>query len=138
MATYVNPANLPLNAGVETRVQVLYTGEDAQLPMRGYSLDLALPFWIFGTGLRIDWMDPTDRSPAPFTLGGKGERYNWLRWGNGIALGDFASVGVGLNWSNANVPQLHGFFSVGDGADDAAQPVRVVLGGGARRQFAGK
>jgi protease-4 len=73
-AIFVNPANVALGSGLETRLTMLYTSDEARLPLRGYAIDFALPFWIFGTGLRVDWMDPPDRAPAPFSIGGVGQK----------------------------------------------------------------
>jgi len=109
---YVNPANVALGAGPEARLTAVYTSADALLPLRGYSLDLALPFWFLGTGLRVDWMDPPDRAPAPFTIGGVGQRYNWVRWANSIRLGDFAAIGTSVAWSSGAAAEVHDFFSV--------------------------
>ncbi len=108
---FVNPANLALTPGVESRLTVVWTGEDAQLPLRGYALDVALPFWILGTGLRVDWMDPPDGAPAPFSLGGLGRRYNWIRWAQSIRIGEVLSIGNTLAWSTAASSEMHGFFS---------------------------
>ncbi|HHH27596.1 MAG TPA: signal peptide peptidase SppA, partial [Polyangiaceae bacterium] len=113
---FVNPANLAFGPGPEARVTVVYAGEDAPLPVRGYSLDIGLPFWILATGLRVDWMDPSNASGAPFSLGPPGtelgQRYNWIRWANAIRLGEFASIGNTFAWSTSDAPILHGMFSV--------------------------
>jgi protease-4 len=111
-AVLVNPANVALGAGPEARATVVYTGEKSPIPIRGYALDVALPFWILGTGLRIDIMDPPDAAPPPFSFNGAGERYGWVRWSNAVQLGDFAAIGTTLAWSHASIPQLHNFFSV--------------------------
>jgi protease-4 len=73
-ATLVNPANLVYGAGWEARATVVYTGEAAPIPVRGYALDVAVPFWILGTGIRIDIMDPPDAAPPPFSFNGTGQR----------------------------------------------------------------
>lgn len=114
-AVSVNPANVALVPAWETRATVAYTGEDAPLPIRGYALDVALPFWILGTGIRIDIMDPPDRAPPPFSFNGVGRRFGWVRWSNAIQLGEFASIGTTLSWSHATIPELHDFFSVNTG-----------------------
>lgn len=115
-SVFVNPANLAFGPGPEARVTIVYAGEDAPLPVRGYSLDVGLPFWILATGLRVDWMDPSNASAAPFTAGAPGaslgQRYNWIRWANAIRLGEFASIGNTFAWSTADTPTLHGMFSV--------------------------
>jgi protease-4 len=111
-AVYVNPANLPFAAGPEARLAVLYTGEDAPIALRGYALGAAVPFWIFGTGLRLDFMDPPDAAPPPFAIDGDGKRYGWVRWSTGVNLGDFAGLGTTLAWSHGQAAQLHDHFSV--------------------------
>jgi len=109
---FVNPANLAFGPGPEARVTVVYAGDQAPLPVRGYSLDVGLPFWILATGLRIDWMDPSNASGAPFSTGSQGQRYNWIRWANAIRLGEFASLGNTFAWSTSDSPSLHSMFSV--------------------------
>ncbi len=111
-ANFVNPANIAFGAGPEARATVVYTGEAAPLPLRGYALDLAAPFWILATGLRVDIMDPPDAAPPPFSFNGAGRRYGWVRWANAVELGDFAAFGASLAWSHASVPELHEMFSV--------------------------
>lgn len=111
-ANFVNPANLVYGPGPEARATIVYTGDAAPIPVRGYALDLALPFWILATGLRVDILDPPDAAPPPFSFNGVGERYGWVRWSNAVELGEFASIGATLAWSHASLPQLHDFFSV--------------------------
>ncbi len=111
-ANFVNPANLVWAACPEARATIVYTGEKAPVPIRGYALDLSAPFWILATGLRIDIMDPPDAAPPPFSFNGEGQRYAWVRWSNAVQLGDFASVGTTLAWSNATQESFHEFFSV--------------------------
>lgn len=114
-AVSVNPANVVYLPDWEARATVAYTGEDAPVPIRGYALDVAMPFWILGTGIRIDIMDPPDRAPPPFSSNGVGARFGWVRWSNAIQLGEFASFGTTFSWSHAEIPELHDFFSVNTG-----------------------
>jgi protease IV len=110
-SVFVNPANLAFGPGPEARVTIVYTPDGAPIPLRGYSLDLGLPFWFLATGLRVDWMDPPSGAGSPVTGGAIGERYNWIRWANAVRLGDIAALGTSLAWSSADSPELHGMFS---------------------------
>lgn len=110
-ATFVNPANLALLPGAELRGTVLYTGDAAREPIRGGALDAAVPLWILGTGLRVDWMVPPDGAPSPYTRGAQGVRYDWIRWGGAFKLGSVGAVGTTLAWSNGSTPGLNGLFS---------------------------
>ena len=112
---YVNPANLAFGTGPEARLTVVWTGEQAPLPLRGYSLDLGVPFWILASGLRLDWLDPPGSTPAPYTTQGKGNRTSWVRWANAIRLGDFAALGTTLAWSSSEAETMHDVFTVASG-----------------------
>jgi protease-4 len=108
----VNPANLSLGAGPEARFTLIHTGEDAPHARQGYALDFALPFWILGTGLRVDWMTPPEAAPRPFADLRRPHRYTWVRWGNSVRLGDIAALGTTLAWSSADTAPLDGLFAV--------------------------
>lgn len=110
-AIFVNPSNIAFGPGPEARFTIIHTGDDAPLALRGYALDFALPVWILGTGLRIDWMNPPSSAPPPLSMSGVAQRYAWIRWGNAVRLGDFASIGTTLAWSTATTTELDGFFS---------------------------
>jgi protease IV len=114
-AIQVNPANIVRMPGPEGRVTVVYVPDASPQPLRGLEGAFALPFWMLGTGLRIDLMEPSSLSPAPFTAAGIPQRYAWVRWGNAVSLGDFASFGTTFAWSSSDSPSLHDFFSVASG-----------------------
>ncbi len=123
-AVLVNPANIVYAPGPEARATVVYTGEKSPIPIRGYALDIAIPFWILGTGVRIDIMDPPDAAPPPFSFNGVGQRYGWVRWSSAVKLGSFASIGTTLAWSHATTAALHQFFSVNTAL--TIRPNRIV------------
>jgi protease-4 len=114
-ATFVNPANLAWLPGAEVRASMIRTGEASTLPVRGYALDAALPFWILATGLRVDWMVPPDGAPSPFSRAGEGMRYDCVRWGTAVKLGSLGAFGTTLAWSNASTPAMDGLFAVSSG-----------------------
>src|SRR5690606_4787095 len=101
-AIQVNPANIVRMPGPEGRLTVVYMPDAAPEPLRGIEGAFALPFWMLGTGLRIDLMEPSTSAPAPFTVAGIPRRYAWVRWGNAVSLGDFASFGTTFAWSSAD------------------------------------
>jgi len=125
-AVAVNPANLVHLPDPELRATVVYTPDAAMLPYRGYAFGAAVPFWIFGTGLQLDFMDPTGASPSPFALAGDGQRYTWLRWAQSVAIGDALSLGNTFAWSFSETPSLHQFFSVSSGL--TLRPHRFLSG----------
>jgi protease-4 len=106
-----NPANLPFGGAPEARFSWVHTSEDAAVPVRGYSVGFALPFWILGTGLELDWMRAPNAAPPPFSLDGDGRSYGWVRWALGVRMGELASIGNTLAWSHADTSRLDGFFS---------------------------
>ncbi|MEZ4445852.1 MAG: signal peptide peptidase SppA [Polyangiaceae bacterium] len=114
-AIAVNPANLPFMKGPEGRVTVVYSSDEAPAPYRGYSLDLALPFWIFATGLRVDWMDPPNSAPLPFAVDNQGQSYNWVRWSQSVRIGDLLAIGNTLAWSSSENAALHSIFTAQTG-----------------------
>lgn len=114
-AIAVNPANLALSPGVEARFTWIQTGDESSSPVRGYALDLGLPFWFLATGLRLDWVIPPPAAPPPFASGGVGHRYNWVRWAAAVRLGDVFALGNTLAWSNASSPGLDELFSASSG-----------------------
>ncbi len=114
-AVYLNPANLAFLPGAEARFTMVHTGDDSPVPNRGYALDLAVPFWVLASGLRIDWMNPTPSSPPPYAHFGQGHHYDWVRWGNAVRLGEFAALGVTMAWAHADEPHLDGHFSATTG-----------------------
>jgi len=114
-AIFVNPANIALMPGPEVRFTLIHTGDASTIPNKGYAFDAAAPLWILATGLRLDWMQPPDAAPAPFSFDGSPKNYGSVRWANAIRLGSFAAVGTSLAWSNAKTQQLHDHFSVTTG-----------------------
>ncbi|MBW2459868.1 MAG: signal peptide peptidase SppA, partial [Deltaproteobacteria bacterium] len=114
-AIYRNPANLAFLPGAEARFTLIHTGDDSPIPNRGYSLDMAVPFWVLATGMRIDWMHPTTSAPPPYAHFGSGHNYEWVRWGNAVQLGELAALGVTMAWSHADEPHLDGHFSATGG-----------------------
>jgi protease IV len=111
-ATFVNPANLPYLPNWEVRFTAVHTGDTSPLPNRGFALDAAVPVWIFGTGLRVDWMNPPEAAPAPFTFAGQGRRYDWVRWAIAARVLDWASLGTTFAWSQSTSETTHKLFSV--------------------------
>jgi protease-4 len=114
-ATLVNPANLAFLPGPEARFSAIHTGDASTVPNRGYAVDLAAPLWILATGLHVDWMDPPDSSPIPFTSDGDGARFNWVRWAGAVRVTDWAAIGTTLAWSASTSVRTHGLFSVSSG-----------------------
>ena len=114
-ATLVNPANLAFAAGPEARFTFLYTGAKARRPLRGYAVDAAMPLWMFGSGLRVDWMDPPAASPPPYAQSGESNSYTWVRWGAAARIGEFASFGTTLGWSLSGSDDFDGMFSLSSG-----------------------
>lgn len=109
-ATATNPANLPLMPGPELRWTWVSTQESSTLPSRGHAFDLAAPFWIFGSGLRVELVDPPRSAPSPYT-----SELQWVRWGFGARLGRQLSFGSSLGWSISDRPSLDGQFSASFG-----------------------
>jgi protease IV len=125
-AIWVNPANLAFLPAPEARLLVMYTSDEAPLPIRGYAADFAAPLWIFATGLRVDFFTPPPSAPAPFATGGDGRGFDWIRWASAVRFGDFASLGMTLQWSTAEAPELHDHFSVQSGL--TVRPNRFLSG----------
>ncbi len=132
-AILVNPANLAFSAGPEMRFTWIHTGNSSPLNTRGYSLDFGLPFWVFATGLRVDWLRPTESAPPPFAYSNIPNRYNWVRWPLAVRLGDFAALGTTMAWSTADVSALDGHFSVSSGL--TVRPSRFVSAAIVARDF---
>lgn len=114
-AILLNPANLAFAPGAELRFSIIQTGDSAAIPANGYALEAALPFWILASGLRADFMVPSNGSPMPFSGANGSRRYNWIRWANAIRLGKAASIGATLAWSRSQEPSLHNLFSLSTG-----------------------
>lgn len=104
-AVATNPANIPFLPEPELRWQFSYTGDDAAIPMRGHSIDLAAPFWIFGTGIRVELLYPPAAAPSPFD-----RSYQWVRWGVGGRVSDWLGIGGSLGWSISPSPELDDQF----------------------------
>jgi len=114
-AIALNPANVALGPAPEARFTWVHTGEGSPLVGRGYALDLALPVWMLGTGLRVDWLRPPESAPAPYADPTGAHPYQWVRWPLALRLGQWAALGTTLSWSNARSPQLDGLFAVAAG-----------------------
>ncbi len=104
-AVGINPANLPFLADPELRWQYSYVGDGAAVPIRGHSFDLAAPFWLFGTGLRVELLYPPSSAPSPFD-----RSYQWVRWGAAGRVGDWLGIGASMGWSISPDPALDGQF----------------------------
>ncbi|HEY4120443.1 MAG TPA: signal peptide peptidase SppA [Byssovorax sp.] len=103
----VNPANLAFMPGGELRWNTTWTGDASPLPNRGHSFDLAAPFWLLGTGLRVDVMAPPPGAPPPFSAD-----YHWIRWGLAARAGDVLSIGATLGWGASSQADLDDLFTV--------------------------
>ena len=114
-AVSLNPANLALRSGAEGRVSWTHTSEDAQLPIRGVSLNAAGSAWILGTGLQADWFFPPAASPAPFVHGEESFHYGWVRWGAALRFRQLAAIGTTLAWSHGSSMALDGHFTTTTG-----------------------
>ncbi len=114
-ATYLNPANLALMPGAEARVAGIYTGDGSTASARGVALEAAVPFWVLGTGLHVDYVDPPDGAALPLTPTLENARHGWVRWGAGIRLGELGAFGTTFAWSTAESASLHDLFSVTSG-----------------------
>ncbi len=114
-ATLINPANLAFAAGPEGRFTFVYTGDKARRPVRGYAVDAAMPLWMLGGGLRVDWMDSPAAAPPPYANSGKGSSYTWVRWGAAARVGELVSFGTTLGWSLSDSADFGGMFSVTSG-----------------------
>ncbi|NUP09467.1 MAG: signal peptide peptidase SppA [Polyangiaceae bacterium] len=106
-AVAVNPANLAFVPDPELRWMWTYTGELADLPMRGHAIDVAAPLWFFGTGLRVELHNPPFGAPPPFS-----RNYQWIRWGVAGRVDDWLGVGAGLGWSLSDSQRLDGQFGL--------------------------
>jgi protease-4 len=111
-AVGLNPANLAFRPGAEGRVSWTHTGEDAQLPVRGVSLNAAGSAWILGTGLQADWFFPPAASPAPFVQGDEAFQYGWVRWGSAVRFRQVAAIGTTFAWSHGSNLALDGHFTM--------------------------
>lgn len=120
----VNPANLALGSGPEARFSWLHTADASPLATRGYAADFGLPFWILGTGLRIDWVVPPAAAPPPFSFVGTAQQHSWVRWALSANVRDAVSVGTTLAWSSSSNLQLDGFFSATTAV--TARPTRFL------------
>ncbi len=104
-----NPANLAFLPAPELRWSMAWTGSASPLPNRGMALGFGLPIGPFATGLRLDWLSPAVRAPAPFDT-----NYHWLRWG--LAVGSpVASFGTTMGWGFSRSPLLDGYVSLTSG-----------------------
>lgn len=105
-----NPANLAFLPAAEVRWNWVWTQAASPLPIRGHSVDLAVPLWIFATGLRFDFMDPPNAAPAPFD-----QTSQLVRWGLSARAGQVASLGTTMSWSNSSLSALDGQFGLSSG-----------------------
>ncbi|MCH2108104.1 MAG: S49 family peptidase, partial [Polyangiaceae bacterium] len=93
-----NPANLALLPGPELRWTGQYLNEDVEIPARGNSAAVALPFGFIpiAMGLRYDMVNPPAR--AANQMAGDEFKYQWLTWG--MSLGnEVSSIGVSYQHS---------------------------------------
>ena len=107
-AILLNPANLAFGPGPEARFLWAQTGGASPVALRGYSVDLALPFWQLATGLEVQWLRPPDDAPAPYG----GNPHQWIRWALSARVGDFIGIGNTFGWSSSREPALDRHFSV--------------------------
>lgn len=110
-ATAVNPANLAFVPEPEVRWTWTYTGEYADVPVRGHAFDAAAPLWFFGTGLRVELHNPPFGAPPPFS-----RNYQWVRWGVAGRIENWLGVGAGFGWSISDSPRLDDQFGLTLGA----------------------
>jgi protease-4 len=106
-AVSVNPANLAFVPEPEVRWTWTYTGEYADLPVRGHAFDVASPLWFFGTGLRVELHNPPFGAPPPFS-----RNYQWVRWGVAGRVDRWLGVGAGFGWSLSDSPRLDDQFGL--------------------------
>lgn len=106
-AIATNPGNIAFLPEPELRWQFSYTGDDASIPLRGHAIDLATPFWVLGTGLRLELLYPPAAAPAPFD-----RSYQWVRWGVGGRVNDWLGLGGSLGWSVSPSAALDDQFGV--------------------------
>ena len=106
-AVSVNPANLAFVPEPEVRWTWTYTGEYADLPVRGHAFDVASPLWFFGTGLRVELHNPPFGAPPPFS-----RNYQWVRWGVAGRVDRWLGVGAGFGWSISDSPRLDDQFGL--------------------------
>ena len=109
-AIAVNPGNIAFLPEPELRWTWVWTDSRSPLPNRGHSVELGLPLWILGTGLRVDFLQPERAAPAPFD-----ESYQWVRWAFGARAGEVASIGTSLGWSLSSERALDGYFGITSG-----------------------
>ncbi|MBI4954694.1 MAG: signal peptide peptidase SppA [Myxococcales bacterium] len=107
----VNPANLAFGPGLEARFVWMHTPDSSPRAMRGYTLDLAAPFWLFGTGLELEWLRAPSAAPEPYG----GHLQQWVRWALSAKAGDWLGVGTTLAWSSSREDALDRQFSVTSG-----------------------
>ncbi|MGD0528369.1 MAG: S49 family peptidase, partial [Polyangiaceae bacterium] len=107
-AIVVNPANLAFLPAPEARWTYVYCPSDVEKVGCGHAWEIATPLpFGFGTGLRVDLVQPPSGSGFPFA----GSDYVWLTWALAAKLGENASFGVSLDHSysqNAYVDNLNG------------------------------
>jgi protease-4 len=109
-AIVVNPANLAFLPAPELRWNWSWMDAASPLPNRGHAVALALPIWIFATGVRIDWMDPPSNARLEFP-----QDYHWVRWDLALRAGDVASFGTTIGWSFSDAPALDDAVSLTSG-----------------------
>ncbi|MSP25199.1 MAG: signal peptide peptidase SppA [Myxococcales bacterium] len=114
-ATIINPANLALMPAPEARLSAIYTGETSTTFVRGLAFDAASPFWLLGTGMRVELLDPPDLAHAPTFASNANPRHGWVRWGAAFRLGELGAFGTTLAWSSAESHALHNLFSITSG-----------------------
>ncbi|MBW2527345.1 MAG: signal peptide peptidase SppA [Deltaproteobacteria bacterium] len=132
-ATMYNPANLAFMPGVEARFMGVHTGNEARFVPRGYAMDIGVPFWMLGMGLRVDWVRPSLGAPPPYAFMGRRNSFQWVRWGAALRLGEWAALGSTLAWSDADSPSLDDLFSATAGL--ALRPSRFVSAGAVLRDY---
>ncbi len=100
-----NPANLAWLPGHEFRWSAIYLREQLGVPWQGHAFSWAarLPFFNFGTGLRLDLVNPPNGFHQLLD-----QNYQWLTWGIAFPAGRNASLGF----------SVQGAFSDGILADD--------------------
>lgn len=132
-ATMYNPANLAFLPGLEGRFLGVHTGNEARFVPRGYAMDIGVPFWLFGMGLRVDWVRPSLGAPPPYAYMGQRNSFQWVRWGAAVRLGEWAALGSTLAWSDAEARPLDDLFSASAGL--SLRPSRFVSGAVVLRDY---
>lgn len=106
-----SPANLAFLPAPELRWTVVSLPEAAPVPWRGHAVDLAAPFLFMATGLRVDFMNPSQAAVFPYD-----DTYQWVRWGFAARAGRTLAFGNTLAWSISDSGALDGQFSISSGA----------------------